>query len=232
MKQLTGILTILLLVVVCASAQAGTVLNGTFGTAGIPPDPFANWDTDTANFDRPSDGGAVALFSESGPVGSSQLAQTFVLPSGAQSLSFEYRLTSVAGGPTGSPVSDSFQATLFDSAFTELFPSNPPLFTAFFSVDNSNMQFTTPVFVSTQSIANGFERVTLDLSTLALESLTIDFLLNGAADGVSTQIELDNVSLATVPEPTSTLCLTTWGLFSLIFYRPNRGRILGRFMTV
>jgi hypothetical protein len=95
--------------VLLAAGAEGGFLNSNFSKTGISPEPFADWSTETAFFDRPSDGGGYALFDESGTVGSSQLAQSFALMSGVFSISFELNISAL-GTASGSSVPDSFQA--------------------------------------------------------------------------------------------------------------------------
>ncbi len=196
----------------CTCVQSAVIQNGDFSVAGLI-DPFAEWTTDDLFFDRPTDGGGFALFADRGATGSSQLAQAFGFSNTGLSLSFEYKISRIFGGSTGGP-SDSFQATLFDSLSTELFPSNAPLFTSFYSVDNDGAtEFFDPLFVTSTDIGGGFKRITLDLSSLTAQYLSIDFLLNGSDDGFFTQVSLDNVVLnqMAVPEPISMLVWAAWG---------------------
>jgi len=195
--------------VLLAAGAEGGFLNGNFSNPGISPEPFADWSTETAFFDRPSDGGGYALFDESGTVGSSQLAQSFALASGAFSISFELNISAL-GTASGSSVPDSFQATLFSNSGA-LFPSNPAnplLFPAFYSIDSDGTtESFDSTYVSTLDLGGGFKRVTLS-GSLTGQSLTIDFLLNGLPDGITTQVQLDNVELnqfSVVPEPASSV---------------------------
>ena len=204
----TFLAPLLLSFLLAAQASAG-ILNGDFSVAGASPEPLADWTTDILNFDRPTDGGDFALFKDSGPVGSSQLSQSFSLPSGSFRLSFEFRLSTSGVLRIPASVPDSFQATLFDSSMTGLLPSGLG-FSAFYSIDNDGVspESFDPLFVTSQDLGGGIRKITLDLSSLAPQSLSIDFLLNGSVDGFSTQVELDNVVLAqnsTVPEPASFL---------------------------
>ena len=187
----------------CTCVQSAVIQNGDFSVTGITPDPFALWTTNDSLFDHPADGGGFALFADRGAVGSSQMAQAFGFSNAGLSLSFELKISRVIGGTIGGP-SDSFQATLFDSLSTELFPSNAPLFTAFYGIDNDGVaEFFDPHFVTSTDLGGGFKRITLDLSSLAPQNLAIDFLLNGSDDGLFTSVALDNVVLnqASVPEP-------------------------------
>jgi hypothetical protein len=188
--------------------HAGVIQNGEF-TSGL-----AHWTT-VSGFDAPTDGGEVALFSESSF--GVQLEQAFVLPTNALKLSFEYHLKA-SGSPVVGAVPDNFQATLFTSSGT-LFPSDPsdPVsFPAFYSVDNSgpSPEAFDSLFVSVETLLNGNRKVTVDLAsalaTFGNQSLIIDFLLSGNPDGFTTNVTLDNVvitlqNVSAVPEPGSAL---------------------------
>ncbi len=217
-------LTPLLLLLLLVSQAGAGILNGDFSVAGTSPDPFADWTTEVdltgnLNFDRPTDGGGYALFKDIGTVGSSQISQSFILPSGSFRLSFEFRLSTSGVLRIPASVPDSFQATLFDSSgLTGLLPSaSGPGFSAFYSIDNDGVfpESFDQHYVKSEDLGLGIRRITLDLSSLAPQSpqsLTIDFILNGSVDGFSTQVELDNVVLAlnpTVPEPASFLIWAT-----------------------
>jgi len=201
------------------NSQAGMILNGNFSTAGVSPEPYADWTTDNSSFDRPTDGGGYASFADAGFYGSSQLAQTFTLLPSALNLSFEFRLSTVTDSSTGM-IPDSFQATLFDGLLNTFFPSdpmNPSLFPAFYSIDNDGMtESYDSNFVTSLDLGGGYRRVTLDVSSLSPQSLTLDFLLNGLPDGLSTTVDLDNVTYelsdaTAVPEPAS---IILWGSFA------------------
>jgi hypothetical protein len=223
MKRLSITSMALVVTLWCTWVQSAVIQNGDFSVAGIPANPFAVWTTDDSLFDRPADGGGFALFGDTSAVGSSQLAQSFGLPNLAQSLSFEINICRIIGGSTGGP-SDSFQATLFDSMSTELFPSNAPLFTSFYSVDNDGaIEFFDPLFVTSTDLGGGFKRITLNLSSLAPQNLVIDFLLNGSDDGFSTRVGLDNVVVnqASVPEPGAILL---WLILGGTVYVRRRSR--------
>jgi hypothetical protein len=217
-----------------ADLNAG-ILNGNFSNAGFIPDPFSDWSTDSSFFDRPTDGVGFAQFDSiepgdpSLPISSIQLAQSFSLDSGSQSLSFELKITAIASASAFvGPVRDSFQVTLFDNSITpvELFPAFPPLFTAFYSIDNDEVteQFD-PNFVTILDIGGGFKRITVNVSSLSPQMLTLDFLLNGNADGHDTRVLLDNVAIHTntgvVPEPISIL---VWTVMSGLAFCVKRKR--------
>lgn len=127
------------------NANAG-VINGDFSASGTPPDPFVAWETFPFLGDRPEDGGGFARFTASDFLEDQQLEQWFTLPSSAATLSFEFQITAAPGGTsTGGAPPDSFQATLYDTEFNALFPSDLG-FIAFFSVDNDGTAFFDPAF--------------------------------------------------------------------------------------
>lgn len=169
MRRILFAIVLSLLAILAAPVGNGygaSLLNGDFSLAGTPPDPFANWTTSFG--DAPTNGGGFAVFAESGNSSLIQLEQAFTLPNGARTLSFEFSLTSVAGGTSGGPP-DSFQATLYDKNFNPFPTSTAPPFPAFFSQDNTGQQFFKSNFVSITALSGGRQRVTLDLSTLSPE---------------------------------------------------------------
>lgn len=191
----------LLFLFLATELNAG-VINGGYSSAGISPDPFSDWTTDTSLFDRPTDGGGFAQFDsiESSDLNLSipsiHLAQPFSLDSGSLRLSFELNISAVISARAlDVSVPDSFQATLFDNSAipVELFPSNAPLFTAFYSIDNDGItELFDTNFVTSLDIGGGFRRITLDVSSLSPQTLVLDFLLNGNGDGLDTHVLLDN----------------------------------------
>lgn len=229
-------LTPLLLSLLFAAQASAGILNGDFSVAGTSPEPFADWTTEVdsatgiLNFDRPTDGGGSALFKDIGTVGSSQISQSFSLPSGSLRLSFEFRIRTNPPPPPGS-VPDSFQATLFDSGgLTGLLPSDSG-FSAFYTIDSEGTEFFDSHYVTSLPLGGDIRRITLDLSSLAPQSLFIDFLLNGAANGISTQVELDNVVLAqnsTVPEPASFLIWSASLGIAGVWHRRRSSRVTRR----
>lgn len=209
-------------------ALGAVIVNGDFSASGTPPDPLAGWTTEPLIGDPPADGGGFALFSVTGLPDAQQLQQEFVLPSTALALTFEFHLSTTDGGTTDSiPIPDSFQATLYDASFNPLFPSGvPALFPGFYSIDNSGAspEFFDPTYVSVQDLTGGVKRVTLDVSSLASQTLLLDFALFGSDDGLATQVALDNVILTqssqpVVPEPAT---LAIWTAFALIAVPAHR----------
>jgi hypothetical protein len=190
------------------TATAG-IINGDFSTTGTAPDPFAAWETFSSLGDPPADGGGFARFTAGDNLEDQQLEQYFTLPSLAATLSFEFRLaTSPGGTSTGGVPPDSFQATLYDSAFVALFPSDVGFF-SFFSVDNDGTAYFDPTFVSVVQLGNDWNRVSLDVSSLSSQDLLIEFLALGSDDGLLTTIDVDNVALTVIPEPAS---IAIWGV--------------------
>ncbi len=211
----------LLVVLYFAAELNAGLMNGSFTSSGVNPDPFADWTTDTSIFDRPTDGGGFALLESieqvdpNLPVPSIHVAQSFSLDSGSSRLSFELHISAtISASALNGSVHDSFQATLFDNSAipVELFPSDSPLFTAFYSIDNDgSTEIFDANFVTSLDIGGGFKRITLDVSSLSPQSLVLDFLLNGNRDGLDTRVLLDAVSISDVgivPEPGSILVWT------------------------
>lgn len=229
------IYVMLLFLFLAADLNAG-VMNGGFASAGISPNPFADWTTDTSLFDRPTGGGFAQFDSiESSDLNLSipniHLAQSFSLGSGSLRLSFELNISAVISARAlDVSVPDSFQATLFDNSANpvELFPSNAPLFTAFYSIDNDGItELYDTNFVTSLDIGGGFRRITLDVSSLSPQTLVLDFLLNGNGDGLDSRVQLDNVAISNVgvvPEPAS---IVVWTVISGIAFRSRRRSTIG-----
>lgn len=229
MSYLSKVVCLVAILIASAVARpapaAPVIVNGKFSTPGVPPDPFAGWSTDL-NLGVPPlfDIGELAVFEVIGRVAgfefARQLEQTFVLPTNALTLSFDFLFESVDDGSVSDqndPL-DSFQASLFDldvlDAFgfpTPLFPSAPGFF-AFYSIDSPSDYFD-PTYVSTAmnlpKLRVGWTRVTLDLSSAPSHTLLLDFSLIGFDDGSRTVAYLDNVKVTlakqgqVIPEPAS-----------------------------
>lgn len=211
-------------------ASAEVIANGDFavpetnlGLSG----PFKEWSTDTdSGFAAPVDGGGFASFSVTGfsdPL--VHLEQTFLLPSDATTLSFEFQLASETGGFLD-PVfaaNDSFQASLFDSLSNPLF-SIGLFFDAFYTFDAKGFE-DTGSGVSVENLASGWKRVTLDVSSLAPQDYTIDFLLLGDDDELQTAVMLDNVGVGqgaqVIPEPAS---VVHWTIFGTVAFALSQRR--------
>ncbi len=197
------------------ATSAGVITNGDFSSAGIAPDPFAGWstDTDVSGFIAPVDGGGVASFTitafSDAPV---HLFQKFSLPIDATTLSFELLLSSVDGGTSDGFFPDSFQASLFRASdFQAQFPIDVDFLPAFYAIDADGSDFLSSG-VSTEDLTAGWKRVTLDVISLAADDYFIDFLLLGDDDSRTTTVLLDNVMVArsgnVVPEPASVVVWT------------------------
>lgn len=214
-----GTLAVLLLFPT-GSARAAIIVNGTFSEVGTPPEqPFVGWTTFGVFVSNapPTNGGELAQFLEDGTFAQVELEQTFDLPANASKLRFEYRLTTAVAGPGVATFPDSFQATLYDAGFSPILPFNNPDYPGFYSVDNNGNQFPDPsvplsrVFV--EDLPDGWRRVTLNLTGIPPQPLTLVFALNGLDDGLTTTVALDNVDIAlappsdAIPEPASALVL-------------------------
>jgi len=177
------------------------------------------------------DGGGFALFGESADSAQTQLQQTFLLPAGASTISFEFRLASAPDSTAGtSAIPDSFQVTLWDDAtFSSSFAAvGPPLLPTFYSADNTGREFYEPGFVSVTSLSDGWKRVTLDVSSLSPQSRILEFILNGSDDGQASTASLDNVQGDTVarvvPAPAGLILLASGGPCLLVALRWRRRR--------
>lgn len=226
----TGSFVLVVLSLICGVTRAAVIVNGDFSTPGTPPDPFLGWETDTLNFDRPGDGGGFALFTVQG-FAAQQLQQDFLVPGNAQTLSFEFLVSTAGDGTTGGATPDNFQATLYDMAFNSLLPSPDPSFPGFFSVDNTGVEFQNAA-VTVQDLGMGWKRVAVDLSSVLNQQLILDFSLLGDNDGLTTTVSLDNVDIslsgqAVVPEPGSLLIWMGTGLAAAGFMA-RRSHFVGR----
>lgn len=211
--------------IVCQYANAG-VMNGDFSDTTIPV--FTDWTT--LYGDAPTDGGGVASFNAIDFFDETQLEQTFSLPTGATRLSFEFSLSSVAGGGSGGIGFDIFQATLFDASWDPLFPIVPGPFgdSRFFALDADQQPFkSTEVTVDEFTIGTvAWKRVSLDVSSLPTQDLTLEFLLLGADDELATTVLLDNVmvgqSASIVPEPATMAIWVVLGTATMGLRRKRR----------
>ena len=208
-------------------ADAGVMIpNGDFSVPGADPQPFQNWITSSLDprFTLPSNGdGSVvgfARFSVTNVGAFVQLEQMFDLPANASNLTFDFMFATADGGDiTGSPgemIADIFQVALFDSQDMPVNP-NQDLLPAFFAVaaDSPNAPYLPPSGVGVSPISSGWQRVTLDLSSVSSGRYTLEFMTRGGNDGRTTTVDVDNVmvsqGVAAIPEPASILI---WGLLS------------------
>lgn len=192
-----------------AGVLAGPMLtNGDFSIPGTPTNPFDSWTTSFG--EPPQDGGGFALFAESLTSSIIELEQSFTLPSNAFSLSFDLQFqTSGAGISTLPP--DSFQSSLYVDG-VDAFPTpSDPFLPAFYSIDAAGNVTFDSTYVSTTLLANGWSRVTLDVSSLAGKDVLLEFILNSFDDERTSQASLDNVVITTtsvvVPEPATVTSL-------------------------
>jgi hypothetical protein len=177
------------LFVLSIASAAPTLQNGDFSTPGL-----AGW---TVEYGTVTDGGGYALFQEDAASLSSTLTQTFNLPAGSQTLSFELLMTSESDGgpPTFVSWPDTFTASLLDPITLDPLIFNPG-YTEFYYLDNTSLE-------QTVGTVSG-NIVTLDVSSLAGKDVLLSFDLWGSDDGMSTIVKLDNVTvsgLTVVPAP-------------------------------
>jgi len=242
-----GLFVLVVLSLICGVTRAAVIVNGDFSTPGTPP---AGWTTDSVVGDPPTGNGEFALFTVTG-FSAQQLQQPFLLlPGNAQTLSFEFLLSTADDGTTGSATPDNFQATLFeyDAASTavgnSLLPSPDPsfpaiLFPAFFSTDNVPLpnpkQFKNAA-VTVEDVLTGprqgWKRVSVDVSSVPSQDVMLDFSLFGDNDGLTTTVSVDNVeltvsNLAAVPEPGALLIWMGTGLAAAGFLA-RRSHFVGR----
>lgn len=106
-----------------------------------------------------------------------------------------------------------------------------PFFPAFFSVDNSGLEFQNAT-VTLQDLGTGWKRVSVDLSSVLSQQVILDFSLLGDDDGLTTTVWLDNVELsrsgqAAIPEPGSLLIWLGTGL-AAVGFMARRSHFVGR----
>ena len=173
------------------ASAAPTLQNGDF-SAGL-----TGW---TVEYGTVTDGGGYAKFQEDAVSLSSTLSQTFNLPVGSQTLSFDVVMDSQPGGdydPFAWP--DEFTASLYDNP-TDLNPlisySNVDWF---YNLDNTGNLTKVP------SVSVTGNAVTLDIHTWAGQDVFLSFDLWGGTDGFNTTVNLDNVvvsgSVVPIPAP-------------------------------
>jgi len=199
---------------------AGVIANGDFETPDVAPDPFSDWMT-ASGMNVPEDPGGIARFLAGDDVdGLMQLFQMFNPTPGSTQLMFEYRLMQADGVAGGGNFADSFTAFLFDPSFDPVRPVDPGL-SGFFKVEPTStgdgFKETTPNGgVTTNSLGNGWRKVSLSLPPISTGQYTIGFLMRSDADQRITTVDVDNVmvspGVAAIPEPAS---LVIWGLLGL-----------------
>jgi hypothetical protein len=213
--------------VMTGTARAEFIVNGQFTDSGDPLAPFAGWTTTLGA--PPTATGTSAVFAESPTVVIVQLEQSVTLPGGPSSISFEFRISSVAGGLDLSLPPDSFQATLWAPGYTDPFSPVDPLFLpGYYSIDNTGQEFLGSSFVSTIDLGGGWKRVTLDVSGVPSPNRLLEFILNGSDDGRFTTVEIANVQgtedLPVIPAPGGLILLVSGAPCSLLALRSWRRR--------
>lgn len=206
-------------------ADADIIRNGDFTASGIGSDPFQFWttliipssfepnapinDRNTAGF-RVVDNGELI-----------QLEQTFALEPEHRVLTFELDLLSTAGGTSGSSnANDSFQASFYDSTGLAINPIDPLAFPAFFALDaDGTERASSGVRVSS---SGSLRTISVDLTNIARQDVTLEFLMLGDDDGLVTQVNVDNVSITAVPEPSSVLLWFALSVALPLITRRNR----------
>ncbi|WP_372899351.1 hypothetical protein [Stieleria sp.] len=211
-------LTLLAIFSIGSNTARGGIINGDFSTALT--DPAAGWAT-TFGLEPPVTESEQAKFViDSFSDNLVQLEQEFLLPAGATSLSFDYQFLTESGGffdPFfGAPPFDIFQASLLDPVTLDALISIDPSDDRFFGIDADRSTFSAIEVDTPELLSNGFTRISLDVSSLASQSVLLDFLFLGEDDGLISTVLLDNVTITTastvVPEPGA---LAVWVLFSV-----------------
>lgn len=186
--------------------------NGDFEIAGLAPEPFESWTTFPV-FSRPTDDDGAASFSAGGLVDDQQLQQAFFLPENAVVLMFELSFTSTPGGTTATlAANDSFQAALFNSSGDPV-NSIGPFQPAFYALDSSGFE-AAAAGTTIDLLATELVRISLDVSSIPAQELTLEFLILGDDDGLISVARVDNV-VVFVPEPSTAgvLALLVVGTF-------------------
>ena len=186
-------------------AHADQIINGDFSqTTTDPSQPFEGWTTTIGV--APTDGGGYAVFTETDV--STELEQGFTLSASATVLSFDFKIASfdVSSGP----FRDSFQATLYDSGYSNPYPTPADsAFPGFFSIDLNTgaTPAYNPAYVSVTSLADGWSHVSLfDLSGVSDHDRILEFDLNPTGSEQTSVVYLRGVKVeeppvSVVPEP-------------------------------
>jgi len=168
-----------------------------------------------------SDGGGFALIRDTSFFNS--LDQTFTIPVGAVSLSFDYTFAST--GPT-TPASDTFAANLLDPSpsFSPIL-SKSPTDDWFLLIDSA-----TGTDKASMVTLSG-NHVTLDLSSVTLpKSALLTFDLIGGNGLPDARLTIDNVSILqqvnAIPEPV-TLAAIPLGVLAVGAYLQRRRKLAG-----
>ncbi len=208
---LAGVMCLAAALLLPAPAQAGLV-NGDF-SAGL-----SGWQLRGPV----TDGGGDAVLAEHPTEIMTTLSQEFVIPPGAESLAFEFRLASEPDSTSGSPFPDAFAVSLLDPVtFVPLLSS--PGVPDYFHVDVGGATEYDPALVNVVG-----DTVTLDLSSLGPADTFLAFDLLGGDNGLATTVEVDNVVLSErqgfiIPEPATILGIS-FALASACGYLRRRQR--------
>jgi hypothetical protein len=141
-----------------------------------------------------SNSGDSAFFNEDVPESTSNLSQNFIIPDGAQSLSFERTMISSSGG---TPSSDTFTVSILD-ADTQAPLASYQGHTYFYLLDDFGIE----EIADSASLTDN--KVTLDVSPFANKNALLSFNFLNTDDGRSTYVILDNVEISgisVVPAP-------------------------------
>ncbi len=218
MKTSTTLLAIAVLFIQSQPTSGQGIKNGDFEIPGVAAEPFANWTTFPV-FAQPTDDGGAARLTTVDLLDDVQLEQTFVLPPDIILLSFELEFLTESGGTTNPlAANDSFQATLYDTNFDPINPIDL-LLPAYYSIDSSGFEDGAPG-VSVEILGTDLRRISIDLSSLPPQEVTLEFLLLGDNDGNATIARIDNV-VTIVPEPNS---LAVFGVLGIGLSTQRRRR--------
>jgi hypothetical protein len=198
MRNLTCLVALIAAACLASPAWGLGITNGDFSSGLVGWTPLGSV----------TNGGGFALFQE-GQTFLNSLEQTFVIPGGAQSLSFDYVFTSTPGGPNISPIPDAFSAYLLDPVTFNPILSTPG-FPDYFYHDSSGVTDYDPsiVMLSGNSVILNLTSVPGNANAL----LAFDFI--SSDNGLISQTTVDNVQLTVIPEPltASAVCMALAGL--------------------
>jgi len=189
-------------VLLCAR-QTLAISNGDFG-AGL-----TGWNTDAnLSYGPVSVVAGQAVLDEDAVLLATTLAQEFVIPAGAQSLSFYLSGSSQVVDSNAVSFPDAFQALLLDPITgVPILSTDPPPspFKEFFYIDVSgpgSVVYDPSLLTITGQI------LTLDLMSVPGGTpALLRFELLGSEDGRQTQVIVDDVELSVIPEPVGLICL-------------------------
>jgi hypothetical protein len=187
------------------------------GAITIVNDDFSNGLNGWTVFGPVVDGGGFARLYDDHMSFQGTLEQGFVVPVGAQSLSFSYVLSLTPDATSGSFLPDAFTASLLDPASNPILST--PGYTDYFYHDDGGTVDFDPGIVSKSG-----NTVTLDLSSVpAGTNARIVFDLYMGDDGWTTQADVHYVGVepeqSAVPEPISAV---VWAVLGIGLYVARR----------